>query len=291
MKIEYDTEKVMITNEFFNIAKISRSGQCFRIIEIEPDKYEIIAKGKRLIAIQDEAKVILLCNKSEYELVWEEYFDLNYSDQDLYSKINDLINKSEDKFLIKCSEYSKGIRILNQNPWEMLISFILSQQNNIPRIRKMIENLCDSVFGCDLKNGYIKYLPFPNSRDILMLSEYQLDSIKMGYRKKYVVESSKYVNSRIIDLSRVRRLNNTQEIIDNLKEFPGVGDKIANCVALFGYHRLDSFPIDVWIKKVIDLKYGGSLILSKDLYKYRGVVQQYIYYYSLNHKDEFKEEK
>lgn len=291
MKVGYDTEKVIITNEFFNIAKISRSGQCFRIIEIEPDKYEIIAKGKRLIAIQDGIRVILLCSKSEYELTWKEYFDLNYSDEDLYSEINDLINKSGDEFLIKCSEYSKGIRILNQNPWEMLISFILSQQNNIPRIRKMIESLCDSVFGHDLRNGYIKYLPFPNSRDILMLSEYQLDSIKMGYRKKYVVKSSKYVNSRIIDLSRVRELNNTQEIIDNLKEFPGVGDKIANCVALFGYHRLDSFPIDVWIKKVIDLKYGGSLILSKDLYKYRGVVQQYIYYYSLNHKDEFKEEK
>lgn len=292
--IHCSNQCITINSEFFNIKKISESGQCFRInptVFIDTDDYEpsslyynVIAYDHRLYMEQKcDRKVVLYCSEYDFNNIWKHYFDLEslvdtgFEKKDLYQEVEDLISDSQDEFLIKCAEYSRGIRILNQNPWETLLSFILSQQNNIPRIKKMIENLCN-----DKPNYH-----FPTPYDILCLSDERLNKLGLGYRKDYIVETSKFINLELIDLLELRLLD-TNQIIDILKKLPGVGDKIANCVALFAYHKLDAFPIDVWIKRVIDKVYGGHLILPNYLIPYKGIVQQYMYYYSLNHKEEFK---
>ena len=176
--------------------------------------------------------------------------------------------ESNDDFLKAAYEFGSGIRILRQDLWEVIISFIISQNNNIPRIKKSIEKLCNEVGG-----------RFPSCYEILDMN---LSDKGLGYRDKYLEDAAswwmwegEYAESR---------LRQTKEPKRHLLEVKGIGNKVADCICLFGLHHLDAFPVDTHIKKIIDREYDGELPdWAKS--KYAGLFQQYMFYYSLNHKE------
>ena len=169
--------------------------------------------------------------------------------------------------MIKAIDFGYGIRILRQDLWETIVSFIISQRNNIARIRGIIDRLCrpfDDVF------------PSPT-----LLKDYSEDDFKMlglGYRAKYIVSLVKAVLNGELDLDYLKTLS-TQETMKYLQKFNGIGSKVANCIALFSLHKIDAFPIDVWIKRIIDTHYNGEFPIEKYA-PFAGIVQQYMFFYA-----------
>lgn len=248
-----------------DLDQIYASGQCFRW-----EKLESIYDSDYVIPLYDT--VLRATDYDEAELriddradglsrfVWEYYFDLITD----YLKIETEVYHTHDKYLIKCYEHSKGIRILRQDLWEVLITFIISQNNNIPRIKKSVKALC----------GDSHHFPTPEE-----LLEMDLSDKGLGYRDKYIKDACEhFLNPRYVDL-----LHSSDHAIarDALKDIQGVGDKVADCVRLFGLHHLEAFPIDTHIKQVIDREYGGKMPEWVES-KYAGVFQQYIFYYETN---------
>ena len=255
---------------------IADSGQCFRFYEIEDNVFDVYT-GDRLLRIYkiSNNEFDFKCNKNEFKF-YENYFDLK-TDYNKYSRICD----KKDIFLKRCIEYSKGLRILNQDKFEMIISFIISQRKSIKAIRTSIERLaklcgkkCESEFG--------KYYAFPTAEQIVKVGANKLASCGLGYRLEYILDFCKDYLMGKYDLEAFDKLNN-EELLNALMEIKGVGLKVASCVALFAYHRIDICPKDVWINRVIDKKYAGKF---PDRYKkYAGIIQQYWFNYSHLEKD------
>lgn len=241
----------------FDLNQIYASGQVFRW-DINPYEafYRIFAFDKT-IDICDGTCNLLVYNAFAEEI--ERYFDYETN----YLDIETEVYRTHDKYLIKCYEHSKGIRILRQDLWETLITFIISQNNNIPRIKKSVKALC---------NG--SHFPTPEE-----LMEMDLSDKGLGYRDKYIKDACKhFMNPRYVELLHSKDHKIAR---DALKDIHGVGDKVADCVRLFGLHHLEAFPIDTHIKQVIDREYGGKMpdwVQSK----YAGVFQQYIFYFETN---------
>lgn len=249
----------------FNLDQIYASGQVFRWekLEEEYDSDYVIPLFDTVLRVTDYKETMLHIDDCAYgcsRFLWENYFDLNTN----YLAIETEVYHTHDKYLIKCYEHSKGIRILRQDLWEVLITFIISQNNNIPRIKKSVEKIC---------NGSSH---FPTPEELL---EMDLSDKGLGYRDKYIKDACKhFMNPNYVELLHSK----DHEIVrDALKDICGIGDKVADCVRLFGLHHLEAFPIDTHIKQVIERKYGCKMpdwIQSK----YAGVFQQYIFYYETN---------
>ena len=272
----------------FNLKDISVSGQCFRLSEIEDGVFSLV-KGDRLLFISQHGdKTTFHCTKPEYEKIWRNYFDLDTDYEAIIKKI-----PQEDKYLRAAAKYGQGIRILNQNPWETLITFIISQRKNMPAIRSCVEQL-SRKFGSPISETSKKFhtftgpealasaMPetfhtFPTPEALASASLEELKMCSLGYRAEYISDTARKVASGTVDLDALRKLE-TSELLEALKGFYGVGDKVANCILLFAYHRLDAFPIDVWIRRILDREYGGSFDTSP--YKgCAGVIQQYMFFY------------
>ncbi len=227
----------------------------------------------------------------------EKYFSLS---TDFEAIRKDILSRTDSEWLKCAAESAAGVNILSQDPWETLVSFIISQNNNIPRIRKIIRTVC-SEYGKNLAKDRLSYCPcgvidgtpcdekckncgicytFPTARDILEHPEGLLPS-HPGFRYKYILDAARQVDSGDISLEAIKNQNSYDFTLSELKKILGVGDKVASCVALFGFGNLEAFPIDVWIKRAIDLYFGGSLD-PKSLGKYAGVAQQYIFHYLRN---------
>ena len=169
-----------------------------------------------------------------------------------------------------------GIRILRQDEWEALCSFIVSQNNNIGRIKKIIARMCEK-FGEPFESGGKIYYSFPSAEALACASEIDIFSCGTGFRAKYISDAAKKVASGEINLESISSLDDENARAELMK-ICGVGPKVANCTLLFGFHRLSSFPIDVWIKRVLDKYYKNGIDLG-DLGDYAGVAQQYLFYY------------
>lgn len=246
----------------FNIKKNADSGQAFRITEIISGKWRFVAGNKVLYL--DETNPLIP------EGFWTEYFDLAED----YEKFRNAIPK-EDEFLTKAAEYGEGIRILRQDPWEMLITFIISQRKNIPAIKSSVEAIC-SRYG-SLIEGDAGVHAFPSPEQLVAATEDELRACSLGYRVPYIMKAARMVCEGGIDLEALNAAED-EELMEKLLSVPGVGPKVANCVRLFGYHRIDAFPVDVWIARVIEEQYGGNFPF--ELYKgFGGVIQQYMFYY------------
>ena len=265
----------------FDLRKIADSGQCFRFNECG-DGYSVVAGDKYVFvrkATSDDDKTgetyEFDCTEEEFNTFWKNYFDLDTN----YRRIRGLIDAREDGYLYYASEYGTGIRILRQDPWEMLISFIISQRKNIPAIKASIEKICEAAgrkIATD-KEGKDVY-SFPTPEDLSALSIEQLSACSLGYRDKYVKQAAMDVASGAVKLDEWDNLDDAG-LMEKLLSLYGVGAKVANCEILFGYHRLDAFPKDVWINKVLDMKYPQGFLFDK--YKpYNGVMQQYLFFYS-----------
>ncbi len=266
--------KIRIEDDF-DLGKIADSGQCFRFNE-SGDGYSVLSLDKHLFIKKLEADEYELdCSKDDFERFWKGYFDLDLS----YRDIRGRIDKEKDSYLYSASEFGKGIRILRQDPWEMLISFIISQRKNIPAIKASIEKLCEragEAIGED-ENGKLLY-SFPTPEKLAGLSLDELSACSLGYRDKYVMKAARDVAAGSVDLMAYKELGD-DELMERLLELFGVGVKVANCEILFGYHRLDAFPRDVWINRVLEMHYPQGFMFDRYA-PYNGIMQQYLFFYS-----------
>lgn len=249
----------------FDPVKTFDCGQCFRF-ENENGVISGIAHGRLLRIRQNEKYVIVEnVNEEEFNAVWKDYFDL---DRD-YNEINELL--SRDKEVADALRFAKGIRILRQDKWETLCSFIISQNNNIPRIKKIVSSLCEN-FGSHTENGFA----FPDAAAVLDAGVDGLAVIRSGFRAKYIIDAAEKVTTGKVDLDELAKLS-YDEAKAKLMTIKGVGSKVADCVLLFGYGFFDAFPKDVWIKRVIEKYYGDAF--DENVFKpYGGIAQQYLFY-------------
>ncbi len=210
---------------------------------------------------------------------WYYYFHLDYD----YTNIVSTLRNGNDQFLKKAVEYGEGIRVLRQEPFEMLISYIISQRKNISAIKTCIEKMCKK-YGArrTVRQGdkEKRYYTFPTAETLSRLTEEELDELGLGYRSAYVLQAARQVAYGKLVLDNLFKEDYTK-VIATLKGLYGVGDKVANCVALFGLEHIEAFPIDVWIQRIIDNVYKGHFDVSKYT-GYAGIVQQYMFYYYRN---------
>lgn len=251
----------------FNLLRIADSGQCFRFNRISDNEYSVIAYGKSLI-IKDllNGSFEFDCSKEEFDNLWSQYFDLKTN----YSEIRNMT--SDDAFLNRCALFSEGIRILNQDKWEMVISFIISQRKSIPAIKTSIERI-SMLCGDKISEGVYA---FPTPGQILSCPSDKLAACGLGYRLSYIQKAAElfYESPDFID---ELELLSDEELLDKLKTMQGVGDKVASCIALFGFHRLNFFPKDVWINRALEKHYPSGFDFNKYA-PYNGVIQQYIFF-------------
>lgn len=260
---------ITINNPDFDIQKIAESGQCFRLNRTTTGDYLLVALGRVLRMEKMTDGVALDCTREAFETIWKAYFDLDTD----YAAIRDSIDP-DDAFLVSAGAFGAGIRILRQDPWETLISFIISQRKNIPAIKKSVEMLCKR-YGEPIGNGAFA---FPAAERIAGLDLGCLLDCSLGYRGKYIQAAAKMAASGAIDLSAACELDD-EKLLETLKRVPGVGEKVANCVMLFGHHRLSRFPVDVWIDRVFTNQYPDGFPFERYT-AVGGVLQQYIFYYA-----------
>lgn len=262
MNIKYINNNIYIENDgSFDISKTFDCGQCFRF-EKQGDIWQGMSFGRTLRLHEEPGFVVLEgVGEQEFTETWQAFFDL---DRD-YNAINCKLGK--DSVLEKAIAVSRGIRILKQDKWETLISFIISQNNNIPRIKGIISRLCEIGGG----------VCFPTAGQILTAGQEGLAGIRAGFREKYIIDAAERVYDGRLELDALDKLDYTTAK-ERLKTVKGVGDKVADCVLLFAYGKLEAFPKDVWIKRVID-KYYGDTFDETRFSPYGGIAQQYLFYY------------
>lgn len=250
----------------------------FRLVIKNDSLCSLIYLNKYLeIKILNNNEYLLSCTKEEWNNIYKDYFDYNNN----YEKYEKICNK-EDVFLKKCIEYGSGLRILNQNKFETIISFIISQRKSVNAIRTSIERLCKICnkkhhFISPFTNEKITYYSFPSAKDIYLLKDENLNSCGLGYRKEYIKLFCKEVVEKKINFDKLNKLSDKQ-LIDFFMSFKGIGIKVASCIALFSYHRLSICPIDVWIERVINKEYNGKI--PKSYNEYLGLIQQYWFNYA-----------
>ena len=266
---------IFIKNNYINLKQIAESGQCFRWKKICPGRYFVISAGQAACFFQEKTGIRILCREKD-----EEYFR-RYLDLDIdYGKVIEQIDEKDD-FLIGAAQMGRGIRILRQNLWEMIISFIISQRNNIPRIMKSIDALCEKLgeqIVFDYEGEHLVGYTFP-SPEVIVGAD--LSEFKFGYREKYIRQTAENILEGKFDLEEVKDAvdegKTPEQVKEMLKQLKGVGEKVASCIQLFGLHQLELFPIDTWIAKVEKMYYNGHFPVEK--YKdTAGIMQQYLFF-------------
>lgn len=267
------------TIDNFSLKQICNSGQCFRMTPKDSDKYTLIAGSKYLELEQHGKECIFHCDEEEFENFWREYFDLEGDYPAYIQKIN-----PKDAYLVSAAGFGNGIRILRQDLWEMIVSFLISQQNNIVRIRRCIQNICEAYGEKKMNAEGEIYYAFPTPEALSGLDEDDLKECNLGYRSKYVVRTARSVVSGEMDLESIRQLP-YEEAKEELLQLFGVGEKVANCICLFALHHLQAFPVDTHINQALEKHYKKGFPESR-YHGCQGVMQQYIFYYEL-YKDKY----
>jgi N-glycosylase/DNA lyase len=241
-----------------------------------PCTYRILAGNSCLYITELDAGQGLYeldCSEEDFSTFWHRYFDLGEN----YRCIRERIDRARDPFLWEAAEQEKGIRILRQDPWEMLITFIISQNKNIPGIRRCVESLSQSCGEKRLDSRRIPYYAFPTPQQVASLSDDALAQCRLGYRCKYVKAAAEAVLTEKINLEELTA-SDEKSVMKSLTALYGVGIKVASCVSLFGLHHVDAFPIDVWVKKILSQEYPDGY--PYDQYSpYNGIYQQYMFAY------------
>lgn len=258
----------------FDLTQIFNCGQCFRFNK-HPEKtntYCGVAFDKYLEISQDDSYIIFNdVTQEEYNGIWRNYLDIDRDYQLLIDSFND------DKILYEASCFSSGIRILRQDPWETLCSFIISQNNNIPRIKGIIENM-SKAFGKKIAaDGKTEYYSFPSARALYESGEDAIFALKTGFRAKYIYDAASKIVNGNINLNSIFDMP-LDKAAQTLMTIKGVGPKVAACVLLFGFSKYDAFPIDVWVKRILTNYYSDG-ISHHFTGEYAGIAQQYLFYY------------
>lgn len=265
----------------FNIVHTLECGQCFRWKKEEDGSYTgVIKEGVINIKADENNKTIFSCEiKEDLQNCLEDYFDIKTD----YSTIKEIISINDEN-MVKAIEYGYGIRILKQDPWEMLISYIISAANNIPRISKTIENI-SKAYGKKIIFKKEEYYLFPTPEELSKASVEDLRKLNLGFRDKYVYNACRAVIEGKLKLEEIEKMP-YKEAKKELMKLDGVGAKVADCILLFSMNKIEAFPIDTWIKKVMIKLYNTKENL-KDIEKcaeerfgkYAGIAQQYLFYY------------
>lgn len=262
------TISIALPDSIFNPDVIIQSGQVFRMMKSdEPMGNYFAFSGDHAIsfrktqATQNGVPVwnFYVTDLIEWEF-WEKYFDF----MSLYSSYNDIIKASDDQFLKNALESCQGMRILRQDLWETMVTFIISQQNNIPKIKRTVEILCEKFgkvksIAIDSSGRLKPYYAFPTIEKFanLSLSELQTDTM-LGYRAKYILTLASDIKNGKFTLGEL--FDKTYDAaIRELKTINGVGDKVANCIALYGLHKMQGYPIDVWMQRILAEDYPQYL--------------------------------
>ncbi len=275
----------------FDIGKIFDCGQCFRFDPVEQSSHEKefsgVAMGRFVSFAQDgDSLFIYGSNVEEYEAIWKKYLDI---DRDYDEVARDIRSNCQNSALVEAIAYGNGIRILSQDPFECVISFIVSQNNNIPRIKKIIETLCrtcgEAIEISDemLKHssGRSSFCAFPSAEALYELGVDGIYELKTGFRAKYIYDAVSKKLDGSLSLEDILALEDTEIAIDRLCEVKGIGRKVASCALLFGFGKYDAFPIDVWMKRVALKYFGeeGESLSARSFGTYAGIAQQYLFYY------------
>ena len=245
-------------------------GQCFRWNEDAEGRWRGVASGKAAIVWAENGRTYIECALDDIYF-WRDYLDMDTD----YEEARRSIEVCD--YLRDCAAYGEGIRILRQDKWEALCSFIISQCNNIPRIKGIVEKL-SSLYGDIVAAPWGEARSFPTAERVAQLTEADLAPLRSGYRAPYILAAAKAVASGELDLEETALLP-CNEARAELKKLDGVGDKVANCVVLFGLHQLDAFPVDVWIKRALAANMPKGFDPSS-LGKYAGLAQQYMFYHA-----------
>ncbi len=269
----------------FNLDHIFDCGQCFRWEREADGSYTGTAMGRIVnMRFEPEGRLIVdNCTEEDFVQIWTPYLDLERD----YAKIKDCLREEK---IQKAMEYGYGIRILKQDFWEALLSFIISQNNNIPRIKGCIEALARC---CGEKIGTYKgkdYYALPEPEILADMTTDKLAECRLGYRGPYLIKTAQKVLEKGGADAAEKELRNCEtfeEVQEALREYPGVGPKVASCTALFGLGFLDAFPIDVWMRRVMHRLYGMDEkdvrsmedFAKKNFAPYGGIAQQYLFYY------------
>ncbi|NLU52551.1 MAG: DNA-3-methyladenine glycosylase 2 family protein [Clostridiaceae bacterium] len=273
-----------ITN--FNPIHVFECGQCFRWNSLGNNRWFGVAKGHALELEWDGNNLVLHDTTDEQFLkIWSEYFDLNRDYDYIKSKLSE-----NDPVMAEAIEFGWGIRLLKQDFSEMAISFLISQNNGIPRIKKIIESLSAS-FGESISYAGKTYYSFPSLERLSRLSCDDLKVIRAGYRDKYIIKTAQQLTTNEVDMKTILEGDNELSRKEILKLF-GVGEKVADCILLFSGTRYDIFPVDRWVKRVMAELYLGYEASYDELRQFAserygelaGFAQQYLFYYAREKK-------
>ena len=273
MKYEIANDKITIfEKEDFNPKHIFECGQIFRYKKISESEYVVFSQDKTAQIIE---------NKDNYEIATKdiEYFENFFDLKNDYSKIK-LSLSNQNETLKSAIEFGHGIRILNQQPFEMIISFIISANNNIKRIQSLVEKLSNAC-GKDCGNFHA----FPTQKELISLSIEDLKAMGMGFRARYIYETAKKLEN--FNLESLREYD-TEKLLEYLLTLDGIGPKVADCIALFAYHKMDCFPVDTWVEKIYNSYFSPTKEKNRNLIRKNlvstfknlsGYAQQYLFYY------------
>ena len=251
----------------FSLKSTLECGQCFRWKKLADGSFFGVVGNHSLRIEQKEDTVIFYdTTEEEFQQLWRNYFDFDTDYHTIYQQI------CTDSVIEKSYTYTDEIHILRQQPCEALCSFIISQNNNIPRITGIIDRLCRQ-FGEPMKNGVFS---FPSPQRLASLHVDDLAGLRAGFRAKYILDAARKITDGTIDIQGIYH-SNIDEARKELQKICGVGPKVADCVLLFGFYRLEAFPVDVWIKRAMNYFYQNGF--PKELMPYGGIAQQVIFHY------------
>lgn len=272
----------------FHLDHIFDCGQCFRWNKESDGSYTGVAMGKTInVNMKGSSLIVDNATADDFDKIWRHYLDLDENYETIKNRLSE-----NDKAMKTAIKSGYGIRILNQDLWEVIVSFIISSNNNIPRIKGCIENLCERFGALIGEYRGKKRYSFPTAETLANLTLDDLGPCKLGYRARYIIETAKkYVKdgSRKYESLKDDGITSKQAF-DEISKFTGVGPKVANCILLFGLKKKDSFPIDVWMKKVMNHLYDIDVENVKAMESYAvknfgdnaGIAQQYLFYYMRN---------
>lgn len=295
--IENYTDGIVIKDvRNFELAHIFECGQCFRWYKTEEGSYIGVAYGK-VIEVEKANNDVILHNATEedFKNIWAEYFDL-YRD---YSEIKNILSK--DEILAKSVEFGHGIRLLKQDPFEIIVSFIISANNRIPMIKKAIKNISER-WGDPIEYKGNIYYSFPTVEQLKDATEDELKACSVGFRAKYIKDTvNKIYQNSIEECEKYEKeydmlwIKNQQDDICHkvLQNYSGIGAKVADCVMLFSMEKYSAFPVDVWVKRAMQYFYLAPDVSLKKIRDFgrekfgelSGFAQQYLFYYARENKN------
>lgn len=267
----------------FDLAQTLECGQCFHFVKLDEEDYVLTAKGYVLHVSQEADTVTFYdTDKDEYVNVWKDYFDM---DRD-YSAIKKKLLEKDDK-LKDAIESMWGVRILNQDFFETLISFIISQNKQIPHIKKIVADISAKFGTYKGTYGGTDMYTFPTLEQLVNASEEDFKELKTGFRAPYIMDAIRRNMAGQFDKNELKSMD-YDSCIKELMTIKGVGEKVANCVCLFGLGKKEAFPVDVWIKRIMETMYFDGVDTPKDKIaayakeqfgELGGFAQQYLFYY------------